>query len=156
MTRRTAASQTTRTRASGAEHGSLSWDDFEARLTASLGRMATSQYLILSTESTGDEESPYYVQFAQGGRQGFLAEAVSNQFLMGGRQPSPAQEEQIASLGWQFPDPQGSKPRNFTREWPQPAPFHEAREPGGADAPRGLWRCQSDGPRLPALRPQRP
>jgi len=60
--------------------GELPWDDFEARLVAALERMALDQYLILSTRPAGDDESLYFVQFAQGGRAGFRAEAVSNRY----------------------------------------------------------------------------
>ena len=106
--------------------GELPWDDFEARLVAALERMALDQYLILSTRPAGDDESLYFVQFAQGGRAGFLAEAVSNRYLMGAAQLSPAQEDAMAALGWQFPDHHATKPENFSRQWPLPAPFPEA------------------------------
>jgi hypothetical protein len=104
----------------------LTWADFETRLAAALERMALDQYLILSTRPAGDDESLYFVQFAQGGRAGFLAEAVSNRFLMGAAQLSPAQEDAMAALGWQFPDHHATKPENFSRQWPLPAPFPEA------------------------------
>jgi hypothetical protein len=32
----------------------------------------------------------------------------------------------MAALGWQFPDPHATKPENFSRQWPMPAPFPEA------------------------------
>jgi len=104
----------------------MSWDDFEARLAAVLERMALDQFFILSTRPAGDDESLYFVQFAQGGRAGFLAEAVSNRYLMGAAQLSPAQEDAMAALGWQFPDHHATKPENFSRQWPMPAPFPEA------------------------------
>jgi hypothetical protein len=88
--------------------------------------MALDQYLILSTRPAGDDESLYFVQFAQGGRAGFLAEAVSNRYLTGAAQLSPAQEDAMAGLGWQFPDHHATKPENFSRQWPMPAPFAEA------------------------------
>jgi hypothetical protein len=106
--------------------GALSWDDFETRLAAALERMALDQYLILSTRPAGDDESLYYVQFAQGCRAGFRAEAVSNRYLMGAAQLSSAQEDAMAALGWQFPDQHATKPENFSRQWPMPAPFGEA------------------------------
>jgi len=106
--------------------GALSWDDFEARLVAALERMALDQYLILSTRPAGNDESLYYVQFAQGDRAGFRAEAVSNRYLTGAAQLSPAQEDAMAVLGWQFPDYHATKPENFSRQWPMPAPFAEA------------------------------
>jgi hypothetical protein len=103
----------------------LTWDDFEERLASALERMALDQYFILSTRPAGDEESLYYVQFSQGGRASFRAEAVSNRYLMGAAQLSPAREEAMAALGWQFPDPHATKPENFSRQWPMPAPFPE-------------------------------
>jgi hypothetical protein len=102
-------------------HGcDLTWEDFEDRLTAVLGRMAARSYLILSTPPDG--EHSYYVQFAQGGRGGFRAEAESNNFLAGRWALSPAQEEQLAQLGWQCPTP-GDSDLNFMRQWPVPAPY---------------------------------
>jgi hypothetical protein len=117
----------TNTTASGdpGSRGELPWDDFEARLVAALERMALDQYLILSTRPAGDDESLYYVQFAQSGRAGFRAETVSNRYLTGAAQLPPAQEEAMADLGWQFPDPHATKPENFSRQWPMPAPFPE-------------------------------
>jgi hypothetical protein len=32
----------------------------------------------------------------------------------------------MAALGWQFPDHHATKPENFSRQWPMPAPFAEA------------------------------
>jgi hypothetical protein len=32
----------------------------------------------------------------------------------------------MAALGWQFPDHHATKPENFSRQWPMPAPFPEA------------------------------
>jgi hypothetical protein len=115
----------TNTTASGdpGSRGELPWDDVEARLVAALERMALDQYLILSTRPAGDDESLYFVQFAQAGRAGFLAEAVSNRYLAGAAQLSPAQEDAMAGLGWQFPDHHATKPKNFSRQWPIPAPF---------------------------------
>ena len=106
--------------------GALSWDDFETRLTAALERMALDQFLILTKRPAGNDGSLYFVQFAQGDRAGFLAEAVSNRYLMGAAQLSPAQEDAMAALGWQFPDHHATKPENFSRQWPLPAPFPEA------------------------------
>ncbi len=103
----------------------LTWEDFEARVAASLERMALDQFLILSTRPLGDDESLYFVQFAQGGRAGFLAEAVSNRYLTGAAQLAPGQEEAMARLGWQFPDHHATKPENFSRQWPMPVPFAE-------------------------------
>jgi hypothetical protein len=100
----------------------MSWEQFEGRLAAVLGRMAAGSYLILS--SRADDEIVYYVQFAQGGRGGFRAEAESNNFLAGRWALSPTQEEQLAGLGWQCPMP-GDSDLNFMRQWPTPAPYAE-------------------------------
>jgi hypothetical protein len=100
----------------------MSWENFEGRLSAVLGRMAAGSFLILS--SRADDEIVYYVQFAQGGRGGFRAEAESNNFLAGRWALSPAQEEQLAGLGWQCPMP-GDSDLNFMRQWPTPAPYAE-------------------------------
>jgi hypothetical protein len=100
----------------------MSWEQFEGRLEAVLGRMAARSYLILSSRADG--EIVYYVQFAQGGRGGFRAEAESNNFLAGRWALSPAQEEQLAQLGWQCPMP-GDSDLNFMRQWPTPAPYAE-------------------------------
>jgi hypothetical protein len=102
--------------------GDISWEQFEGRLAAVLGRMAAETFLILSTPP--DDEHCYYVQFAQGGRGGFRAEAESNNFLAGRWALSPAQEEQLAGLGWQCPTP-GNTDLNFMRQWPTPAPYAE-------------------------------
>jgi hypothetical protein len=100
----------------------MSWEQFEDRLAAVLGRMAAGSFLILS--SRADDEIVYYVQFAQGGRGGFRAEAESNNFLAGRWALSPAQEEQLAQLSWQCPTP-GNTDLNFMRQWPTPAPYAE-------------------------------
>ena len=103
----------------------LSWDDFERRLAGVLAQMAVETYLIISVKVT-DRPNNSFVQFAQGGRAGFLAEAVSNRNLPGTLALSPAQEEQMSALGWQWPDPRSTKNLNFSREWPMPAPFDDA------------------------------
>jgi len=109
-----------------AEDGAASaatWDAFEQRLAAVLRRMAVDTYLIVSTRDA--EDAAYYVQFAQRGRPGFRAEAVSNSFLAGARALSPAQEEHLGRLGWQWPSADGPEDRNFSRQWPQHAPFRD-------------------------------
>jgi len=108
---------------SGVPRPRLSWEEFEARLAASLARMALDQYLILSTRPARKGATTYYVQFAQGGRAGFRAEAVSNSFLSGPERLSPAQEDAMGELGWQFPDPGATRDPNFSRQWPMPVPF---------------------------------
>src|ERR1035437_9890302 len=106
----------------GLAEDNMSWEQFEGRLSAVLGRMAAGTFLILS--SRAGDEIVYYVQFAQGGRGGFRAEAESNNFLAGRWALSPAQEEQLAQLGWQCPMP-GDSDLNFMRQWPTPAPYAE-------------------------------
>jgi hypothetical protein len=110
------------TSAERVDEDDMSWETFEGRLSAVLGRMAAESYLILSSRE--DDEIVYYVQFAQGGRGGFRAEAESNNFLAGRWALSPAQEEQLAGLGWQCPTP-GNTDLNFMRQWPNPAPYAE-------------------------------
>jgi T3SS (YopN, CesT) and YbjN peptide-binding chaperone 1/T3SS (YopN, CesT) and YbjN peptide-binding chaperone 3 len=100
------------------------WDEFEGHLAATLARMAVDTYLILTTPAN-EEESSYYVQFAQGGKAGFRAEAVSNAYLAGTYALSPAQEEQLGDLGWQWPPPRSRDELNFSRQWPMPTPFEE-------------------------------
>ncbi|MDP9232949.1 MAG: YbjN domain-containing protein [Actinomycetota bacterium] len=102
------------------------WDEFEARLTGVLERMAVDTYLVVGTRPNADDGSSYYVQFAQGGRAGFLAEAVSNRYLAGTGAISPMQEQRLGELGWQWPNPRSKTELNFSREWPMPTPFDEA------------------------------
>ena len=121
------------------------WDEFEGHLAVVLARMAVDTYLILSTPDS-EVESAYYVQFAQGGKAGFIAEAVGNAFLAGTRALSPAQEEQLGDLGWQWPQPGSKDYSNFSRQWPMPTPFEEVahlairtlREVYGIDSPSRL------------------
>jgi len=145
----------------------MSWEHFEGRLAAVLGRMAAGSFLILS--SRADDEIVYYVQFAQGGRGGFRAEAVSNNFLAGRWALSPAQEEQLAGLGWQCPTP-GNTDLNFMRQWPTPAPYAETarlavrslREVYGVERPSELVyrRFAKHGPDFAepelGIQPERP
>lgn len=122
----------------------LTWDDFEHRVALVLERMATDTFLILSTRP--DDEQCFYVQFAQGGRAGFRAEAESNNYLVGRWALSPIQEEQLADLGWQAPLPGEKIALNFMRQWPMPTPFADVaglavrtlREVYGIDHPSEL------------------
>lgn len=128
----------------------LSWDEFERRLAAALGRMADETYLILATPP--DDIGPgYYVQFACGDSWGARAEAVSSDYLPPTRALTPAQEEQLDGLGWQRPRPDDVG-RNFLRTWPVPAPFEDVarlavrtlRDVYGVSAPAELrYRHQS-------------
>ncbi|MFH1474363.1 MAG: YbjN domain-containing protein [Chloroflexota bacterium] len=104
-------------------NAALSWDDFEHRLAAALGRMADETYLILSTLSK-DDGPGYYVQFASGESCGVRAEAVGSSNLPPARALTPAQEEQLEGLGWQRPK-QEDVGRNFLRAWPMPAPLED-------------------------------
>ena len=102
-----------------------SWEEFEARLASVLARMAADTYLVISAHDA-DGAPTYYVQFAQAGPAGFLAEAVSNRFLAGALALSPLQEEQMTALGWQWPSPRVASDVNYSRQWPLPTPFAEA------------------------------
>jgi hypothetical protein len=101
-----------------------SWEDFEVRLSGVLAAMAVRTYLIISVPPM-DDESVRYVQFGQGGRSGFLAEAASNEFLVGRSALSPQQEQQMGDVGWMWPTPGSRTDRHFSRQWPMPAPFDE-------------------------------
>ena len=104
---------------------SPTWEDFQVRLSRVLAKMAVDTFLIISAKSPG-EESNFFVQFAQGGRSGFLAEAVSNNFLQGTSALSPTQEEQMGRLGWMSPTPRNANDPNYSRQWPMPVPYDEA------------------------------
>lgn len=104
------------------QSGELSWDDFEARLARVLGRMATDSFLLLLVAR---DDCNYFVQFAQGGRAGFRAEAVGNVYLQGPWVLPPAKVQQLAEMGWRPPAEEGPQDRNFVREWDFPAPFEE-------------------------------
>jgi hypothetical protein len=100
------------------------WEAFRAALSGVLSRMAVDTYLVLNVRPA-EADSLHYVQFAQSGRSGFLAEAVSNRNLVGRSALSPQQEEQLADLGWQFPAPRSTSDVNFSRQWPMPVPFDD-------------------------------
>ena len=112
-------------RASSAEP-ELSWADFEARLARVLGRMAPDSFLLLLVNR---EDCNYFVQFAQGGEEGFRAEAVGNAYLRGRWVLAPAKEQRLAELGWVRPVQQAQvapeESRNFFHEWPAPPPYEE-------------------------------
>lgn len=123
----------------------LDWPEFERRLSATLARLPRDQYLIVAMDA-GLEEWQYYVQFAQGGAAGFLAEAVSNDYLPGALQLSPALEAALLAIGWQSPSAHARGPENFRRQWPLATPFDEVaalgvrtlREVYGVDRPADL------------------
>ncbi|HZT97312.1 MAG TPA: YbjN domain-containing protein [Chloroflexota bacterium] len=107
------------------------WRDVEVGLTSVIGRMATPTHLIISapgTESRAGEfqGAEYYVQFAQGGDEGFRAEAVSNNFLAGDSRLTPAQERRMTDLGWlRYSSPPMKGSPNWYREWAQPPPTRQ-------------------------------
>ena len=108
---------------------SPSWEEFEKRLTSVLGKMAVDTFLIICGPSP-EPDRDYFVQFAQGGRAGFLAEAVSNINLEGVSALSPTQDELMGDLGWMSPTPGSTVEPNYSRQWPMPVPFEEAAHLG--------------------------
>jgi hypothetical protein len=100
------------------------WREFETHVALALGRLPTDGILVLTARSASGEPT-YFVQFRQRGLAGFVAEAVSNNYLIGSLALSPIQEQQMADLGWQWPAEGAAKPENFNREWPMRAPFDE-------------------------------
>jgi Putative bacterial sensory transduction regulator len=115
-----------------ARKAAVTWLDLEEGLAAAIDRMAVPTFLIISARGTGDkagdfEGSEYYVQFGQGGVNGFRAEAVSNRYLAGMSRTSPAQERRLIDLGWLAPNPNpdSNSNVNWHREWPQPTPSRE-------------------------------
>ena len=105
-------------------HRYPTWREFETHLTLALGRLPTDGALVLTARSATGEPT-YYLQYAQGGLTGFVAEAVSNNYLTGSLALSPIQEQLMADLGWRWPTEGAAKPENFNREWPMPAPFDD-------------------------------
>jgi hypothetical protein len=102
-----------------------SWEGFRERLARVLGKMAVDTFLIICGPSP-EPGRDYFVQFAQGGRAGFLAEAVSNVNLEGLSALSPTQDELMGDLGWMSPTPGSTVEPNYSRQWPMPVPFEEA------------------------------
>jgi hypothetical protein len=95
------------------------WSGFTRALASSLEQLKVDQFLILDSHG-------YYVQFAQHGPRGLLAESVSNQFLEDFELLSPGGEKRLRELGWVEPgndagDRQG--PSNWSKEWLQPVPY---------------------------------
>jgi hypothetical protein len=139
----------------------LSWTEFEDRLADALGRIEPETFLIIAVpvaDATGSvDPSGRYVQFANGGRQGFRAEASGNHYLGDADALTREDEERLAGLGWQWPMTSGDIGRNFSREWPNPAPWPEVaalavrtlRDAFGVTSP-GALRYQHEG--FPAFR----
>jgi hypothetical protein len=97
----------------------LEWSGFTRALASSLEQLRVDQFLILDSHG-------YYVQFAQHGPRGLLAESVSNNFLEDFELLSPDGEKRLKELGWVEPgkdagDRQG--PSNWSKEWLQPVPY---------------------------------
>ncbi len=84
--------------------------------------METETFLLL-VAVCGD--CNYYLQFAQGGEEGFRAEAVSNAYLQGRWLLSPVKEQRLIDLGWNRPSNGGVQTRNFIHDWASPAPYEE-------------------------------
>ena len=103
----------------------LAWAAFEARLADALASLKPETFLILAVASAEPGGSGRYVQFANGGRQGFRAEASGNHYLAEASALTPDEEEELARCGWQWPAMSGDIGRNFSREWPNPAPWAE-------------------------------
>jgi hypothetical protein len=99
------------------------WSDFQERLAGGLEILPENTFLILTKRGTNR-----FVQFAQGGRKGFRAEAVSGAFLKDLDQLPEEAEDDLIDLGWIPPDSDPDEPRgnvNFYRVWPGPGPFAE-------------------------------
>jgi hypothetical protein len=129
----------------GAEDRVLTWEEFEPRLAKAVGRMAEDTFLILSIRPF-DGDASYYVQFGQGGRRGFVAEAMSNAYLSGSSALSAPQEALMVELGWQEPGLGRDEDQNYGREWPLDTPFDDVahiavrtlREAYGVEHPADL------------------
>lgn len=122
----------------------LTWEDFERRLAAALGRMLDETFLILATP--GDEtRAGRYVQCAAGDRS-LRAEAVSSRFLPADRPLTPEQDATLEALGWLAPGSNEDPSPNYFSIWPSPVPFAEVarlvvrtlREVYGVASPAGL------------------
>jgi len=114
-------------RSTGASGRVITWEEFEPRLAKALGRMATDTFLILSIRPF-DGDASYYIQFGQGGRMGFVAEAMSNAYLAGPSALSAGQEVLMLELGWQEPGLGRDEDQNFRREWPLDTPFGDVAQ----------------------------
>ena len=76
------------------QQADLEWSRFSHSLAACLGQLKVDQFLILDSHG-------YYVQFAQHGPRGLLAESVSNNFPRRLRATQPRRREKAegARLG---------------------------------------------------------
>ena len=116
----------------------VTWESLESGLAPTLERMARPTFLVISTVGTSTPDADpssagYFIQFAQGGDEGFRAEAVSNHFLVGMARTTPAQERKLLDLGWLAPDPNPTDNRgnvNWHREWPNPPPWTDVARMG--------------------------
>jgi hypothetical protein len=101
------------------------WGEFEVRLASALERLLPETFLVLSVGGRHRGGTAPYVQFLNFGPPGLRVEASSNRYLAPAHEISPAAEEQLGRLGWQWPLDEGEDDRNFHREWPNPAPWAE-------------------------------
>jgi hypothetical protein len=111
------------------------WNEFAARLARRLARMSKRQHLVLMLRPFPPYDGPsmdpnHYVQFAHGGEDGLLAEAVSNRYLTGVATLDAHAERRLIELGWQPPGTGTWGPRwdasNYWRIWEPPVPTGEA------------------------------
>ena len=102
----------------------VEWRTVTSRLAEALGCLDEGHFLCLKTRG----DSPYYVQFAAGGGEGFLVEAVSNRFLSGWQRLDATAEGRLRRLGWRPPTDIGGGPANWWRCYPAGAPAPEMAE----------------------------
>jgi T3SS (YopN, CesT) and YbjN peptide-binding chaperone 3 len=113
----------------------VDWSELADRVASRLARMEKWQHLVLMSKPFPPYDGPafdpnYYVQFACGGEEGLLAEAVSNRFLTGPARLTVQAEARLIEMGWHRPDT-GTwgplwDPCNYWRIWEPPVPTHEA------------------------------
>jgi hypothetical protein len=111
------------------------WEEFEARLAGALASLAPDTFLIFAEPIGEPTASGRYVQFASG-----------NHYLPETSILTLEQEEHLGAMGWQWPLASGDISRNFSREWPNPAPWEEVaalavrtlRDGFGIASPAGL------------------
>ena len=103
------------------------WRNVTCRLADALGCLEEGHFLCLEARG-GSPSYPYYVQFAAGGDDGFLVEAVSNRFLSGWERLDATAEGRLRRLGWRPPTDIGDGPPNWWRRYPAGAPTTEMAE----------------------------
>jgi hypothetical protein len=95
------------------------WAEFENGLAAEIPLMREHDTVVLTHDG-------YYVQLTQNA-ESLTAEAVSNAFLKGERRLTPEQNEMLAKLGWNAPEPPPGQ-ENWWSELPWPAGSTAGRE----------------------------